>query len=165
MNFERVDMAKIHLMHGYIAAGKTTLAKKLEHELNAVRFTTDEWMVKLYGCTPAPEKYQEYESRIKEIIWELTAELIRKDINVILDFGFWRADERKQAIKRAKELNTSALFYVLEPDLNQLQIRNKQRNVTQSDNQLIINDEAFSSLQEYFEPITKDENLIIAQVD
>jgi hypothetical protein len=38
-------MATAHLLNGYLGVGKTTLARRLEHELPAVRFTHDEWMI------------------------------------------------------------------------------------------------------------------------
>ncbi|GAA2756515.1 putative kinase [Actinopolymorpha rutila] len=42
-------MPTAHLIHGYIGAGKTTLAKRLERDADAVRFTLDEWLTALYG--------------------------------------------------------------------------------------------------------------------
>jgi SpoVK/Ycf46/Vps4 family AAA+-type ATPase len=38
---ERSSMATAHLLHGYIGVGKTTLARRLEDELSAVRFTLE----------------------------------------------------------------------------------------------------------------------------
>ena len=49
----------LHLIHGFVGAGKTTFAKKLEHFLPAVRFTHDEWMSKLYGENPPLEHFNE----------------------------------------------------------------------------------------------------------
>ena len=42
-------MATLHLMVGLPCSGKTTLAKKLEHERSALRLTPDEWQVGLFG--------------------------------------------------------------------------------------------------------------------
>ena len=45
-------MTNLHLIYGFVRAGKTTFARKLESEISAIRFTHDEWMVKLYGHNP-----------------------------------------------------------------------------------------------------------------
>jgi hypothetical protein len=42
-------MATLHLMVGLPCSGKTTLAKKLEHELPALRLNLDEWHICLFG--------------------------------------------------------------------------------------------------------------------
>lgn len=38
---------KAFLIHGFLGAGKTTFAKRLEEEEKALRFTHDEWMSQL----------------------------------------------------------------------------------------------------------------------
>jgi predicted kinase len=49
-------MPTVHLIHGYLGTGKTTLAKQLAEEVNGVRFNSDEWMVRLHGEDP-PDAY------------------------------------------------------------------------------------------------------------
>ena len=51
--------ATLYLIHGYIASGKMTYAKKLEAETDAIRFTLDEWMVNFYGANPPANKFAE----------------------------------------------------------------------------------------------------------
>ena len=43
-------MATAVLIYGYIGAGKTTLARRLERNRPAVRFSSDEWVAGLYGA-------------------------------------------------------------------------------------------------------------------
>lgn len=38
-------MPTVHMIHGFVGVGKTTFAKKLQQEVNAVRFSPDEWMI------------------------------------------------------------------------------------------------------------------------
>ena len=42
-------MAKLILMVGLPFSGKTTMAKRLEKQYEAIRLTPDEWHVKLFG--------------------------------------------------------------------------------------------------------------------
>ena len=48
-------MATLHLIHGFVGAGKTPLSKRLETKLNAIRFPPDEWMIALYTAMRAPK--------------------------------------------------------------------------------------------------------------
>ena len=43
----------MYVICGFIGAGKTTFAKKLEEKTGAVRITKDEWLIKLFGHDPS----------------------------------------------------------------------------------------------------------------
>jgi predicted kinase len=53
-------MPTAHLIHGYVGAGKTTFARRLEQELPAIRFSHDEWMTRLYGDDPPVDQFPEF---------------------------------------------------------------------------------------------------------
>jgi hypothetical protein len=50
-------MPSAHLIYGYLGAGKTTFARQLERDIPAIRFSHDEWMVRLYGDDPPIEQF------------------------------------------------------------------------------------------------------------
>jgi predicted kinase len=77
-------------MVGLPAAGKTTLARRIEIEHRALRFTPDEWMIPLFGESMADGKRNVLEGRFIAIA--LSA--LRLGFNVVLDFGVWAKDER-----------------------------------------------------------------------
>src|SRR5580693_476492 len=80
----------LYVMVGLPAAGKTTLARRLEIEHRALRFTPDEWMNPLFGESMADGKRNVLEGRF--IATALSA--LRLGFNVVLDFGVWAKDER-----------------------------------------------------------------------
>lgn len=80
----------LYVMVGLPAAGKTTLARRLEVEHRALRFTPDEWMNPLFGESMAAGKRNVLEGRF--IATALRA--LRFGFNVVLDFGVWGKDER-----------------------------------------------------------------------
>jgi predicted kinase len=83
-------MPTLHLMVGLPCSGKTTLAKKLQQELPAMRLTPDEWMARVVG-----DGYDEAKRAIVEaMLWEIAAQGLQLGINVILDYGFWARVER-----------------------------------------------------------------------
>src|SRR5580700_1515384 len=80
----------LYVMVGLPAAGKTTLARRIEIERQALRFTPDEWMIPLFGRSMAEAKRNVLEGRC--IATALRA--LRLGCNVVLDFGVWSKDER-----------------------------------------------------------------------
>jgi predicted kinase len=82
--------ATMYVMVGLPAAGKTTLARRLEIEHRALRFTPDEWMNPLFGESMADGKRNVLEGRL--IATALSA--LRLGFNVVPDFGVWAKDER-----------------------------------------------------------------------
>ena len=47
----------MHLLCGLLGAGKTTYAKQLATDVGGVRFTLDEWMLRLYGLRHDDPRY------------------------------------------------------------------------------------------------------------
>ena len=80
-------MATIHLIHGFMGFGKTTLSKKLVKKYNAKHFAIDQVMLERFGRNPKDfdKAYQECD----DYIWQETAKLIQAGQDVILDYGFW----------------------------------------------------------------------------
>ena len=80
----------LYVMVGLPGAGKTTLARRIEIEHQALRFTPDEWMIPLFGESMGDGKRYVLEGRF--IATALRA--LRLGFNVVLDFGVWSKDER-----------------------------------------------------------------------
>jgi predicted kinase len=81
---------KLIVTVGLPGAGKTTRAKELALQFNALRLTPDEWMIPLFQHNDANGKRDVLEGRF---IW-LALSALRNGINVVLDFGVWGRDER-----------------------------------------------------------------------
>ena len=54
----------LYVMIGLPAAGKTTVARQLEEEHQALRLTPDEWMIPLFGESEAGGKRDVLEGRL-----------------------------------------------------------------------------------------------------
>ena len=83
-------MVTLFLIVGLPGAGKTTRAKELAAEHQALRLTPDEWMIPLFGDPGADGKRDVLEGRL---IW-VALQTLRLGTSVVLDFGFWGCDER-----------------------------------------------------------------------
>lgn len=145
----------IYLMCGFLGFGKTTLARKLEKEIPALRLTHDELMLKKYGRNPDdfPIKYKEIDALIRR----KAAEAIKKGENVILDYGFWTKEKRAEYYQWAKTLTPNVQFYAVlcDVDLARKRILQRTRN---NDNELYIDEHCFNEFLKLYEPITEDES-------
>jgi len=77
-------------MIGLPATGKTTRARELEAEMQALRLTPDEWMIPLFAHPDPDGKRWVLEGRL---VW-LAIRALRLGVSVIMDFGLWARDER-----------------------------------------------------------------------
>ena len=150
-------MTTLHLIHGFIGAGKTTFARKLESDLSAIRFTHDEWMIKLYGHNPPEQKFAEYHARISGLIWELTFKFLHLSQDVILDFGFWSRTARDEARFKASQVNVEVKLYFVSCSEKVMLDRVAKRNRNLSDNSLLIDEHAFKLLRRRYEKLEDDE--------
>ena len=158
-------MAILHLIHGFVGAGKTTFARQLESDISAIRFTHDEWMVKLYGHNPPEDKFAEYHARISSLIWELTTKLLHLDRNVILDFGFWSRADRDEARFKASQAKAEVQLYFVTCSEKVMRDRVAKRNKNLSDDSLQIDEHAFNLFKHRYKALDDDEPHIIIKSD
>lgn len=75
---------------GLPGTGKTTAARRIEVEHEALRLTKDEWMKALYGRENPAAAADVIEGRLIQI----ALRALELGTNVILDYGLWSRDER-----------------------------------------------------------------------
>lgn len=150
-------MATLHLIYGGVGTGKTTFATKLERELPAVRFTHDEWTVRLYGSNPPAEGFQEAAARVWELIWEHAGRVLRIGADVILDGGFWSRASRDDARRRAAALGAPCRIYVLDCPPDVARQRALHRTAEMPPGALYISDATIDVLNRRVEPLGPDE--------
>jgi predicted kinase len=76
-------MATLHLIVGLPCSGKTTLARQLETGFGALRVTTDEWHIRLfgqdYGAHMTESEEALHDSRhesVESIMWDVAARVL-----------------------------------------------------------------------------------------
>jgi len=144
------------MVHGYLGAGKTTFAKRLEAELPAVRFSPDEWMVTLYGHDPPAQHFENYLSRVFAIAHDTWPKVTRGGLDVVLDFGFWSRRLRDQVRRMAAELGGSTRIYAVLCSEQTARARCLARNLDLGGS-LFIAPETFDALRSRFQPLGADE--------
>ncbi len=157
-------MATVHFMHGFIGSGKTTIAKRLELELPAVRLNNDDWMVPLFGRGPHKDKHNDYWLRIHLIHWKLARDIIRAGTDVIMDYGCWSKSGRKEWVERALEFADRVIIHNVRCDLDIARMRCIARTES-SANELLVCSNMFDVLLSKFEPMLDDEGFEVITYD
>ena len=131
-------MGTVHIVFGPQGAGKSTYSRRLAAETQAVHFSIDEWMHRLYGPDlPKPLNFSwimERVQRCEEQIWVTASEFAQAGGSVVLDLGFMKADSRTEFLGLSESCALpSQLHFIDAPhDVRKARVlaRNEERGET-----------------------------------
>jgi predicted kinase len=150
-------MATLLLMCGLPGSGKTTLARSIERERDALRLTPDEWIARLYGQGLTPPALDWCRDPVEAIQWEVAARALRLGVNVVLDFGFWSRAEREEFRARAAALGAGSEIYFLDVPRAELSARVAARNAEPPPGTFRVAEAQLDAWWKVFEPPDADE--------
>src|SRR5215212_11384765 len=151
------NVATLHLIVGLPCSGKTTIAQKLEHELPALRLTTDEWHIRLFGQDAEEPEHDARHSLIEAMLWNIASRALELGTNVILDFGFWAREEREDYRRRAQRLGAGSEVHFLDVPAEELLRRLAVRSAHPSQESFHIAEESMKLWIAFFQKPTADE--------
>lgn len=149
-------MATAHLVHGFLGAGKTTFAEDLAQSRGAIRLSIDEWYLRLFAEGPTEHLDAASWRRIEGLLDELWPQLLRRDVDVVLDFGFWAREARDRARAVANSVGAEAVLYLVRCDDAVALARCLTRNETGGPS-FAITAAGFTEMRSRFEPLAEDE--------
>lgn len=117
----------LYLMVGLPGAGRTTRAKVIEAEQDALRLTLDEWILALYGNDLDRSQRDAVHVPVEALQWQIAQRVLSLGRNVVLDWGFWAHEERMLYRTQAEELGARVEFVFLSADIDELWSRISQR--------------------------------------
>lgn len=119
-------LPRLHLICGLPGSGKTTLALKLEEKFNAVRFSPDEWILRIVG-----DVFNENaRASIEAVQADLAFRVLALGLDVILENGFWKRSERDSYRRRAVSCGASMQLYYMDVPRERLKSRIIARNAS-----------------------------------
>lgn len=149
-------MATVHLLCGKVGSGKTTYARRLESN-GAMRFSVDEWMLRLYGPHMPRREFDARLSLCMDLILGLAERLATLGVPAVVDAGFWRREQRDQTRARLEAAGVSYCFHYFEVPDAELWRRLEQRNQKLVAGTFEISREMFELFGGWFEPPGPDE--------
>lgn len=150
-------MATAHLIYGYIGAGKTTYARQLEHRLPAIRFTSDEWIARLYTDdeTEIPD-FDLLLARVESVMHDTWSRCVELGTDVVLDMGFWARTKRDDVRSSAATHGASVRLHFLQCSDDVAWSRVEARNHDPRGS-IRMSRNTFEVLKARFEPLGPDE--------
>lgn len=153
------------LMAGLPGSGKTTLAHQLEAR-GFLRFSPDELVWQLHGHYGRDFPRGEYRVRERPVLDQVAADVrsaLQAGRDVVMDHGFWTADERRAWAAIGQDSGASVCLIYLPRSLPELWERVKHRNdETYSDpNSMYFTEEDLRRHSSRFEPPDSTEPHII----
>ncbi|MEK7572045.1 MAG: ATP-binding protein [Patescibacteria group bacterium] len=151
-----------YLTCGFIGSGKTTFARKLEKEIGVVRFTKDEWTVKIFGNSFSKDNFQndkfhEYDGNMTKLATEIALRFLKTGTNVIIDDGFWYRKQRDEMRQTLKNIGAEAKFYYIDTPVDVMRVRTVKRSKNPPVDSFYITEQEFNDYLKMFEQPTEDE--------
>ena len=157
-------MATAHLIYGYIGAGKTTYAQDLEGRLHAVRFTTDEWISKLYSEDESQiADFDALVCRVEAVMEPLWCRFLEVDIDVVLDMGFWARGKRDAIRSLAARSGAGTRLHHLRCHDEVAWARVERRNQNLLGTSIRMARNTFDVLRAKLEPLGEDEGHVLVE--
>lgn len=150
-----------HIIIGFIGSGKTTFARRLERETGAIRFTKDEWMVRLFGNTPPKDKFEEYDNRMTSLARDMALNCLKAGASVIIDEGFWEREQRDEIRQRVRMMGAIPVLYYLDVPLEIMKARTLRRSENPPVDSFTIDEESFDHYWGFFQAPDKDEDFTL----
>lgn len=146
------------LVCGLPGAGKTTYAKRLEADRNAIRLCPDEWIEAVLADPLDTVERDRLRDPVENLQWDLALGYLAKGFTVILENGFWAEEERYLYAMGAIETGARIeLHYVEAPDFETLWSRVEQRNSELVNRTFVMTESELRQAFDSFEPPTFEE--------
>lgn len=118
--------ARLVLICGLPASGKSTLAAELARTMPAIRLNKDDWVTDL-GQDVWDDAFR---VRLERRLWGLTRELLSLGQSVILEWGHWARAERDEKRLGARALGVGVELHYLDVPLEELIARAERRTAS-----------------------------------
>jgi predicted kinase len=151
----------LHLVCGKIAAGKSTLAKRLASEPATILISQDRWLSRLYPdeLRSIPDMIK-YSARLRDAMGGHVADLLRSGLSVVLDFPANRVDWRRWMLDVAEAGGAPHILHYLEMSDETCRARLRGRNAG-GEHEYVVSDAEFEIIAARFQPPGEDEGLNI----
>lgn len=153
-------MSKLIMICGKICSGKSWYARELKARHPAVILSTDEMTYDLIDNEQG-EKYDAFCVRVNAYLLKKAFEIIEAGADVILDWGFWRREQREALTAACREKGVTVERHYVEIDdaswQKNIDERNQRILEDRGGSDFYVNDGLRNKLLRLWEAPTSDE--------
>lgn len=120
-------MAKVIILCGMIASGKTYYANQFKAETGAVILSVDDLLLKLSDSCLG-ERHDDIAYRCEHYLYGLAGQLTAMGLDVVIDYGYWLKKERDAARQYFRSRNIPMELYYFDASEEIRRKRLEQRN-------------------------------------
>ena len=161
-----MQVGTLILFSGKMGAGKSTKAKQISQERNAVLISEDEWLSKLYpNQITSFDDYLHYSSLLKPLVKSHVLDILKAGTSVVMDFPANTVNQRKWFKELIIEANAqNELIYLnVSNDVCLRQI--EKRRVEQPERAIYDTESMFLEITKYFQEPDQSEGFNLQVVD
>jgi len=154
-------MAGVLMTCGKICCGKSTYAKHLKEERNAVILSIDDITLTLFpeGCG---EMHDTYARRAEDYLLSLSLQILSAGVDVILDWGLWTREQRERLRKFYTDHGVSYEIHYLKISPEEWQRRIAKRNQQNVADSYFVDEGLLRKAETLFQEPSEDEvNLMV----
>ena len=146
----------LFIICGMPASGKTTFTKKIIEKYGAIHLSEDEWMKDLISMYDNDE----IRDNVAGLHRKFASQLLAKSVNIVMDGGYYSAEERDELKNIAKNSGANTELHYLKTDFSIINSRRIERNKNFK-KEFRTTEENLKRAKKYFCEPTAKENPII----
>jgi predicted kinase len=148
---------------GRAGAGKSTLARQMAADRQAILICEDQWLVRLFDGAPTLELYLERRGKIRKLLAEHVPPLLTAGHCVIFDFGGNTVRDRQWVRSVFESVGARHELHFLLADVTLCKQRVAQRNVSKPAGVYWgdVSEATLDTVNAYFQPPTPSEGFTI----
>ena len=150
--------AKVTLLIGKVACGKTTYARKQQKSDGTVFLSVDELHLSVFGQSPTRDELDSSHAGSRNYLKGIALEFLKNGIDVNLDWGFWSKSSRCEISEFFSSLGYEVILKYFDIPLDVRLHRNSLRNTGNDIHSFKIEQKDVAFFDSFFEEPSDDEN-------